>query len=99
MSDENVRDLVKQKYGQAALRVVSDRTSCCGSTSSQSSCDPVTSNLYETAETAELPREAVAASLGCGNPTSLAELKPGETGLDLRSGGWIEPPLSAPPVR
>src|SRR5262247_2336735 len=95
MSDENVRDLVKQKYGQAALRVVSDRTSCCGSTSSQSSCDPVTSNLYETAETAELPREAVAASLGCGNPTSLAELKPGETVLDLGSGGGIDVLLSA----
>jgi len=93
--DERVRDLVKQKYGQAALRVVSGGTSCCGSTSSQSSCDPVTSNLYAPAETAELPREAVAASLGCGNPTALAELKPGETVLDLGSGGGIDVLLSA----
>jgi len=94
MSDEGVRDLVKQKYGQAALRVVSGGTSCCGSTTSQS-CDPVTSNLYGTAETADLPREAVAASLGCGNPTALAELKPGETVLDLGSGGGIDVLLSA----
>src|SRR5215831_18676303 len=95
MSDDNVRDLVKQKYGQAALRVVSGETSCCGSTSSQSSCDPVTSNLYAAAETAELPREAVAASLGCGNPTALAELVPGETVLDIGSGGGIDVLLSA----
>ena len=95
MSDESVRDLVKEKYGQAALRVAGGGTSCCGSTSSQSGCDPVTSNLYETAETAGLPREAVAASLGCGNPTALAELKPGETVLDLGSGGGIDVLLSA----
>jgi ubiquinone/menaquinone biosynthesis C-methylase UbiE len=95
MSDEGVRDLVKQKYGQAALRVVSGETSCCGSTTPQGCCDPVTSNLYGTAETAELPREAVAASLGCGNPTALAELKPGETVLDLGSGGGIDVLLSA----
>ena len=95
MSDEGVRDLVKQKYGQAALRVVQGETSCCGSTTTQNSCDPVTSNLYGTAETAELPREAVAASLGCGNPTALAELKPGETVLDLGSGGGIDVLLSA----
>jgi len=95
MSDESVRDLVKQKYGQAALRVVSGGASCCGSTSSQSGCDPVTSNLYAMAETADLPSEAVAASLGCGNPTALAELKPGETVLDLGSGGGIDVLLSA----
>jgi arsenite methyltransferase len=95
MSDGGVRDLVKQKYGQAALRVVSGETSCCSSTSSQSACDPVTSNLYATTETADLPREAVAASLGCGNPTALAELKPGETVLDLGSGGGIDVLLSA----
>src|SRR5215831_12175240 len=95
MSDESVRDLVKQKYGQAALRVVSDGTSCCSSTGSQSGCDPVTSNLYATTETAGLPSEAVAASLGCGNPTSLAELKPGETLLDLGSGGGIDVLLAA----
>jgi arsenite methyltransferase len=94
MSDEGVRDLVKQKYGQAALRVVSGETSCGGSTS-EGRCDPVTSNLYATAETADLPREAVAASLGCGNPTALAELKAGETVLDLGSGGGIDVLLSA----
>jgi arsenite methyltransferase len=92
--DEAVRDLVKQKYGQAALRVVSGEMSCCGSTS-QSGCDPITSNLYATAETADLPREAIAASLGCGNPTALAELKPGETVLDLGAGGGIDVLLSA----
>ena len=96
MSDEGVRDLVKQKYGQAALRVGSGgASSCCGSTTSQSACDPITSNLYGAAETAALPREAVAASLGCGNPTALAELKPGETVLDLGSGGGIDVLLSA----
>jgi arsenite methyltransferase len=95
MSDEGVRDLVKQKYGQAALRVVSGGTSCCGSGTSQSACDPVTSNLYAATETAELPREALAASLGCGNPTALAELKPGEAVLDLGSGGGIDVLLSA----
>ena len=95
MSDEGVRDLVKQKYGQAALRVIRAETSCCGSTTAQSGCDPITSNLYRSAETAELPREAVAASLGCGNPTALAELEPGETVLDLGSGGGIDVLLSA----
>jgi arsenite methyltransferase len=94
MSDESVRDLVKQKYGQAALRVVSGETSCCATTPA-GSCDPVTANLYATAETADLPREAVAASLGCGNPTALAELKAGETVLDLGSGGGIDVLLSA----
>ena len=95
MSDDGVRELVKQKYGQAALRVASGGASCCGSTTSESGCDPVTSNLYAAAETEELPREAVAASLGCGNPTALAELKPGETVLDLGSGGGIDVLLSA----
>ena len=94
MSDD-LKDLVKQKYGQAALRVVGGGTSCCSTTTSQGSCDPVTSNLYGNAETAELPHEAVAASLGCGNPTALAELKRGETVLDLGSGGGIDVLLSA----
>jgi arsenite methyltransferase len=95
MNDEGVRDLVREEYGRAALRVASGGTSCCGSSSSQSGRDPVTSNLYEIVETADLPREAVAASLGCGNPTALAELKPGETVLDLGSGGGIDVLLSA----
>ena len=94
MSDESIRDVVKQKYGQAALRVVSGATSCCG-TSESGSCDPITSNLYAEGETAGLPAEALAASLGCGNPTALAELKPGETVLDLGSGGGIDVLLSA----
>jgi arsenite methyltransferase len=96
MSDDGLRDQVKQKYGQAALRVAGGGTSSCGSTTSQDGCcDPVTSKLYAAAETADLPKEAVAASLGCGNPTALAELKPGETVLDLGSGGGIDVLLSA----
>ena len=95
MSDEALRDVVKQKYGQAALRVMSAGTSCGDGTSSASACDPVTSNLYEAGETAGLPQDAVAASLGCGNPTALAELKTGETVLDLGSGGGIDVLLSA----
>src|SRR6184192_4394939 len=95
MSDESIKDLVKQKYGQAALRVTAiGSTSCCGASSS-SSCDPVTSNLYAQEQTAELPEKAVAASLGCGNPTALAELTAGETVLDLGSGGGIDVLLSA----
>ena len=79
MSDDDIRDRVKEKYGQAALRVIaSGATSCCGA-SSRSGCDPVTSNLYGQDQTADLPEQAVAASLGCGNPTALAELTPGET--------------------
>jgi SAM-dependent methyltransferase len=85
---------VKQKYGQAALRVTNGGTSCCGP-SSASTCDPITSNLYEHGETADLPEQAVAASLGCGNPTALAQLEPGETVLDLGSGGGIDVLLSA----
>jgi len=94
VSDESIQDLVKQKYGQAALRVTSGGTSCCG-TSSASTCDPITSNLYESGETADLPEQAVSASLGCGNPTALAQLEPGETVLDLGSGGGIDVLLSA----
>jgi SAM-dependent methyltransferase len=96
MSDEGIKDRVKEKYGQAALRVIATgATSCCGSASSGSGCDPVTSNLYGQDQTAELPEQAVAASLGCGNPTALAELTPGETVLDLGSGGGIDVLLSA----
>jgi arsenite methyltransferase len=96
MSDESIKDRVKEKYGQAALRVIaSGATSCCGSASSGSGCDPVTSNLYGQDQTAALPEQAVAASLGCGNPTALAELTPGETVLDLGSGGGIDVLLSA----
>jgi SAM-dependent methyltransferase len=94
VADESIRDRVKEKYGQAALRVTAaGATSCCGPT--DCGCDPVTSNLYAKGETADLPEAAVAASLGCGNPTALAELRPGETVLDLGSGGGIDVLLSA----
>ena len=96
MSD--VKDVVKDKYGRAALRVVSgEGAACCGS--SPSSCcsggDPITSDLYDQLQKDELPEAAVLASLGCGNPTALAELKPGEVVLDLGSGGGIDVLLSA----
>jgi arsenite methyltransferase len=91
------RDAVKQKYAQAAERVRSGSDeACCPATSSCSSDrDPITSNLYDELERSELPQSAVLASLGCGNPTALAELRPGETVLDLGSGGGIDVLLSA----
>jgi arsenite methyltransferase len=95
MADQDIKQIVKDKYGKAALRVSSGGRSCCSSSSSRGDCDPITSDLYEIGETAALPAEAVAASLGCGNPTALAELKPGETVLDLGSGGGIDVLLSA----
>ena len=91
-----IKEVVKEKYGQAALRVTSGGSSCCGaSTALDGCCDPITSNLYNAAQTGDLPEEAVLASLGCGNPTALAQLKPGETVLDLGSGGGIDVLLSA----
>src|SRR5438876_10439664 len=92
-----VSEIVKQKYGEAALRAASgNKSSCCGATAASSlSCDPITSNLYDAAQTTLLPEEAVLASLGCGNPTALAQLNPGETVLDLGSGGGIDVLLSA----
>ena len=90
-----IKDIVKDKYGQAALRVTAGGSSCCGASPSSGECDPITSNLYDAEQTTELPQEAVRASLGCGNPTALAELIPGETVLDLGSGGGIDVLLSA----
>ncbi len=91
-----IKEIVKEKYGAAALRVVSGGgASCCGGAAFEGSCDPITSNLYDAAQEGELPDTAVLASLGCGNPTALAELKPGETVLDLGSGGGIDVLLSA----
>ncbi len=87
----SIKDVVKEKYGAVARKVTSDSAACCGSAASQS---PITVNLYG-AETAELPAEALAASRGCGNPTALAELRPGEVVLDLGSGGGIDVLLSA----
>ena len=95
MADQDIKQIVKDKYGKAALRVSSGGSSCCGSSSSRGECDPITSNLYESVETTALPAEALAASLGCGNPTALAELESGETVLDLGSGGGIDVLLSA----
>lgn len=96
MSDTTIRDTVREKYGQAALRVAAGgANSCCGGAAFNGSCDPITSNLYADGQTALLPEQAVLASLGCGNPTALAELKEGETVLDLGSGGGIDVLLSA----
>ena len=96
METVNLRGVVKEKYGQAALRVRSGGSSCCGATAASGlGCDPITSNLYDAAQTGQLPEEAVLASLGCGNPTALAQLNPGETVLDLGSGGGIDVLLSA----
>ena len=98
-----VKEIVKEKYGEAARRVITGEglpaeccstTSCC-SGSAAASCDPITSNLYDEAQAGEIPQQALKASLGCGNPTALANLNPGETVLDLGSGGGIDVLLSA----
>ena len=96
METTTVKDIVKEKYGQAALRVTSGGSRCCGATAASGlGCDPITSNLYETGQTQGVPEEAILASLGCGNPTALAQLNPGEIVLDLGSGGGIDVLLSA----
>jgi arsenite methyltransferase len=95
MSDPNIQELVKQKYGEAAKRAANGGTACCGGGAELSGCDPITKNLYDEAEKAGLPEKAVAASLGCGNPTALAKLQSGEIVLDLGSGGGIDVILSA----
>ena len=78
-----IKDVVREKYGQAALRVGHGGSSCCGATPSSGGCDPITTNLYDGAQAAQIPAEALLASLGCGNPTALAQLSPGEIVLDL----------------
>jgi arsenite methyltransferase len=99
-----ITEMVREKYGQAARRVLEAHetasccgpvNSCCGGAAFNGSVDPITSNLYINGETAELPSAAVLASLGCGNPTALAQLNPGEVVLDLGSGGGIDVLLSA----
>jgi arsenite methyltransferase len=90
-----VKEIVREKYGQAALRVKSGGSSCCGAAPGTGCSDPITSRLYDSNQTGELPEEAVLASLGCGNPTALAQLHAGETVLDLGSGGGIDVLLSA----
>jgi arsenite methyltransferase len=100
MSNTDIKEVVKEKYGQAALRVkTGGSASCCGTDSAaKSGCgcgDPITANLYDSLQAGQIPEEALLASLGCGNPTALAQLKPGETVLDLGSGGGIDVLLSA----
>jgi arsenite methyltransferase len=92
-----IKEIVKEKYGQAALRVTTVGSSCCGASASLDGCcvDPITSNLYDAGQTGQIPENAVLASLGCGNPTALAKLNAGETVLDLGSGGGIDVLLSA----
>jgi len=95
MSSPDIKEIVKEKYGQAALRVTSGGSSCCGATPGTGCSDPITSNLYDASQTQQIPEEALLASLGCGNPTALASLNPGEVVLDLGSGGGIDVLLSA----
>ena len=106
---DELTETVREKYGAAARRVLEGVeagkaagasccgpvNSCCGGAASDGTIDPITSNLYVTGETDELPEAAVLASLGCGNPTALAQLAPGEVVLDLGSGGGIDVLLSA----
>jgi len=96
MSTTDIKEVVKEKYGQAALRVKTGGSSCCGAAPvSGVSCDPITSNLYDSSDASQIPEEAMLASLGCGNPTALARLNPGDVVLDLGSGGGIDVLLSA----
>lgn len=98
MEGENIKEAVKEKYGQAALRMKAQASACgcCGAEpATESSCDPITSNLYDAGQAGQVPEEALRASLGCGNPTALAKLNPGEIVLDLGSGGGIDVLLSA----
>ena len=91
-----IREVVKSKYGEAARRVVAgESNSCCGAAACGTDIDPITRDLYDNSQTGLLPEQAIKASLGCGNPTALAQLNPGETVLDLGSGGGIDVLLSA----
>jgi arsenite methyltransferase len=95
MSTTDIKEAVKQRYGQAALRVKTGGSSCCGADAARECCDPITANLYDAAQASQIPEEALLASLGCGNPTALAQLRAGEVVLDLGSGGGIDVLLSA----
>ena len=97
MAESNIKEIVQEKYGEVARRVSSGKsTGCCGPSSCcGSSADPITQNLYDAAQAGLVPEAALEASLGCGNPTALAELRPGEVVLDLGSGGGIDVLLSA----
>lgn len=92
----DIKEVVREKYGQAALRAETGGSSCCGAAqTSGGACDPITSNLYDSAQMEQVPEKALQASLGCGNPTALAKLNAGEVVLDLGSGGGIDVLLSA----
>src|SRR6266446_127318 len=93
MAGTDIKEAVKEKYGQTALRVKSGRASCCDT--DELGCNPITSDLYNASQVQQIPEEALLASLGCGNPTALAKLNPGEVVLDLGSGGGIDLLLSA----
>jgi arsenite methyltransferase len=96
IDDASIKEIVREKYGQAALRAGASGSSCCGAApASACACDPITSNLYDAAQTEQVPEKALQASLGCGNPTALANLNAGEVVLDLGSGGGIDVLLSA----
>src|ERR1700746_4069138 len=95
MSEKSIQEAVKEKYGAAAKQVAAGKTACCGGGAELSGCDPITRGLYDAAEQGTLPAEVVAASLGCGNPTALAQLEPGKVVLALGSGGVIDVCLSA----
>jgi len=95
MAGGEIKEVVKSKYGEAARQVAAGGTACCGGAAELNLCDPISSNLYDESQKSLLPAQAVAASLGCGNPTALAKLAPGEVVLDLGSGGGIDVLLSA----
>src|ERR1700689_4839581 len=96
MSTQSIKEVVKEKYGQAALRVHTGGSSCCGASAAlDGCCDPITTNLYDSTQAQQIPEAALKASLGCGNPTALAQLNAGEIVLDLGSGGGIDVLLSA----
>jgi SAM-dependent methyltransferase len=96
IANQNIKEVVKERYAQAAQRVTTGGSSCCGSSPAKAGCgDPITSNLYDAAQAGQVPEKAMLASLGCGNPTALAKLNPGEIVLDLGSGGGIDVLLSA----
>jgi SAM-dependent methyltransferase len=95
MSEPDLQEIVKEKYGTAAKQAASGGVASCGGGADLSCCDPISKDLYDSSQMQSVPEKAVAASLGCGNPTALAQLQPGETVLDLGSGGGIDVLLSA----
>jgi arsenite methyltransferase len=96
IENADIKEVVREKYGQAARRAGAGGSSCCGAAQATgAACDPITSNLYDAAQMEQVPEQALRASLGCGNPTALAKLNAGEVVLDLGSGGGIDVLLSA----